>query len=343
MYEGLLTESGRKPRFSELNKFLPVFFVLFIIGSLGFIYAIYHLPNLVEGKTEEDKVRGGVETLTFVILTFMVCLCYVLSVVVEPGSIPDTPEWAYTVESDEALDSKLHSMQEVKRTGERRHCKWCGKYKPDRTHHCRMTQACILKMDHYCPWIYNCVGFYNHKFFFLLLFYSVLDTNFIAFTMYESVARVAANPDTPFSEMFFVLFGETLAVFMAFAVSCFFFFHVWLMINALTTIEFCEKQSRKSGGYLSVYDQGFYGNICAVLGPNPILWLLPVSRPTGEGLYFVTEYSRLTSDIDPEKSRLKFKQRNPMNSSEGGGKNMSSFVDNKQVPGQTVGARSPKV
>lgn len=49
-------------------------------------------------------------------------------------------------------------LQERKREGTRRVCKWCDKYKPDRAHHCRQCRQCILKMDHHCPWIYNCVG-----------------------------------------------------------------------------------------------------------------------------------------------------------------------------------------
>lgn len=52
----------------------------------------------------------------------------------------------------------LKSFQETKRVGARRHCKWCEKNKPDRSHHCRQCRRCVLKMDHHCPWIYNCVG-----------------------------------------------------------------------------------------------------------------------------------------------------------------------------------------
>ena len=42
--------------------------------------------------------------------------------------------------------------------------------------HCSACNRCVLNMDHHCPWINNCVGFYNRKFFMQMLFYVILDS-----------------------------------------------------------------------------------------------------------------------------------------------------------------------
>ena len=56
-----------------------------------------------------------------------------------------------------------------------RRCYKCNdNYKPARAHHDSVTGRCIVKFDHYCPWINNAVGVLNHKFFCLFLFYTAL-------------------------------------------------------------------------------------------------------------------------------------------------------------------------
>merc|ERR1719223_972269 len=217
-------------------------------------------------------------------------------------------------------NSVAANLQETKKSGDRRHCKWCSKYKPDRCHHCRACRTCILKMDHHCPWIYNCVGYKNYKYFFLLLLYTGLDLHLIVWSMLPSLKECVLNPNTLFIKMFAVLFGETLGFFLGTLVTLFWGFHIWLMMRSMTTIEFCEKSLPKKGAADaskekpaydgSVYHLGPIGNIKVVLGDNPLLWLVPAFPPSGDGLNFVTAETRLTTDLEAAKGiRRKTHQR----------------------------------
>mmetsp|Transcript_50328 Transcript_50328/g.93059 ORF Transcript_50328/g.93059 Transcript_50328/m.93059 type:complete len:371 (+) Transcript_50328:166-1278(+) len=295
-----------KQRFSEPAKFLPVAFVCAMIIGLYVVYTLYHLlPTIAK---EETQSSGLIEIIIFNLVTLLLVICYIKCILVHPGTIPDKeedPTWGYAPQSASLLQPV--SLQETKRSGDRRHCKWCVKYKPDRCHHCRVCRTCILKMDHHCPWIYNCVGFRNHKFFFLLLFYSSIASHMITWTMLDSVIATL-DSDTPFMDMFLLLFGETLAGFLALLVTGFFCFHIWLMLKAMTTIEFCEKSMKRTSYDVSIYDRGFCGNIRAVLGDNTLLWLLPVSPPSGSGMSFVGEDTRL---YDREIERGRNIRRNP--------------------------------
>jgi len=270
----------------------------------------------------DRRQRGLVELVVFHILTGLLLVCYFQSILQDPGEIPDNdPNWTYNNVASHQEDRAFErlNMQESKKGGGRRHCKWCGKYKPDRCHHCRVCRSCILKMDHHCPWIYNCVGHNNYKYFYLLLFYCVLDLHLIMWTMVESVVR-SWDTDTPFVNLFFVLFGESLSVFLGVLLTVFFGFHNWLMLRAMTTIEFCEKKmpkekdtdANKSYGD-SVYDLGCLANVQAVLGKNPLTWPVPISphEPWQNGLSFVTADSRLSKDFDGNRGRIRGHQKIP--------------------------------
>jgi len=174
---------------------------------------------------------------------------------------------------------------ERKSDGGFRYCKDDKLYKPDRCHHCSVCQECVLRMDHHCPWISNCVGFGNYKFFMLVLFYGVLCTAFLLGAMLPRLINVF-DPIT--SNKNFVQYDLPIGIAytacaITFVALCVFFcFHLWLTLNAMTTIEYREKRNHEDADVRrrfevahTKFDKGYYNNFTDVFGPA-YMWLLPI-------------------------------------------------------------------
>lgn len=286
----------------KLANIAPPLFVCVLMGTIWCVYTFLHvvpllqfdLPRGLRNEAEENK--GICHFFVAQTLVTLLLISYARAFLTAPGSVPEDGTWKMGFRK-----SVLPSTFEMKESGERRHCKWCLVYKPDRCHHCRICNTCVLKMDHHCPWIMNCVGFNNHKFFFLLVVYAVLCCWFMTFTMMDTV-HASLVKDIPPANRFLLVLGVTLTITMGVFMGMFLVFHIWLMLRGMSTIEFCEKSAIGFSKFSAMggltYDRGIYKNVVGALGSQPLLWFLPVRPPTGDGI----SYSNVNSDArrDPE-------------------------------------------
>ncbi|KAJ0000065.1 hypothetical protein NQD34_011907 [Periophthalmus magnuspinnatus] len=104
-----------------------------------------------------------VNGLLFNSLAFLALASHVRAMCTDPGAVP---KGNATKEYIESL--QLKPGQVVYK------CPKCCSIKPDRAHHCSVCKRCVRKMDHHCPWVNNCVGENNQKYFVLFTMYIAL-------------------------------------------------------------------------------------------------------------------------------------------------------------------------
>lgn len=227
--------------------------------------------------------------------TFNVLFNYYSCVLTSPGFAPR--------ESDMAKDDEIKPLNEEARL---------RRLKPDRSHYCHITKRQVLRMDHFCPWVGNCIGFYNYRFFYLFLFYMWSGCMYgVCITIGPFMQCASRHRNQGAAGVLCVsrsqlTFAFIITVSVGVAVGLLLAFHTYLILSAQTTIEFYfnkfSGKARRHRGevFLNEFDLGRRKNWHAVFGAGKygFSWMLPSwAPPPGDGFEYPTRAEMFRQDL----------------------------------------------
>ncbi|XP_058603267.1 palmitoyltransferase ZDHHC18a isoform X1 [Onychostoma macrolepis] len=249
--------------------------LIFITSGLFFTF---DCPFLVRHLTVFIPVIGGV--LFIFVITALLQTSFT-----DPGILPRAlPDEAADIER-QIDNSGSSTYRPPPRTKEilindqvvkLKYCFTCKMFRPPRTSHCSLCDNCVERFDHHCPWVGNCVGKRNYRFFYAFIVSLSFLTSFIFgcvithLTLRSQIGSgiIQAIQDSPAS-----LVELVICFFSIWSILGLSGFHTYLVASNLTTNEdikgsWSSKRGEESGNPYTY--NNIFTNCCVVLcGPMP--------------------------------------------------------------------------
>ncbi|XP_067354889.1 palmitoyltransferase ZDHHC5-A [Channa argus] len=142
------------------SRYVPVSAATFFLVGSTTLFFCFTCPWLSEHFSVAVPIYNGVIFL-FVLANFC------MATFMDPGIFPRAEE-----DEDKEDDFRAPLYKTVEIRGIQVRMKWCSTcrfYRPPRCSHCSVCDNCVEDFDHHCPWVNNCIGRRNYRYFFLFL------------------------------------------------------------------------------------------------------------------------------------------------------------------------------
>ncbi|KAK3892231.1 hypothetical protein Pcinc_003915 [Petrolisthes cinctipes] len=246
------------------------YFTVGLIVVTSVLFFVFDCPFLAINLTAAIPAVGG---LLFI---FVMSALFHTSFT-DPGIIPraTAEEAIYTEKQIEVPNSgngpRLRPPPRTKEicvngvTVKLKYCFTCKIFRPPRASHCSICDNCVERFDHHCPWVGNCVGRRNYRYFYLF----IISLAFLCVFIFSCVIAHLVIYMNKESQTFMVAIQKNPASVIE-GVVCFFSvwsilglagFHTYLTTSNQTTNEDIKGSFSARSGQANFNPYG-YGNFC---------------------------------------------------------------------------------
>eukprot|EP00026_Physarum_polycephalum_P011437 Phypoly_transcript_11663.p1 GENE.Phypoly_transcript_11663~~Phypoly_transcript_11663.p1 ORF type:complete len:396 (+),score=12.81 Phypoly_transcript_11663:41-1189(+) len=163
------------------NPFMQIFYAsLVLCGYYAYYINCYPMIKPPLFTASERQVLTWIADLSvFVTLAiFMICSYS------NPGIVTPATEQLY--QQSFPYDNMLYDKKE---------CSTCKIIRPARSKHCRICNTCVSRFDHHCPWVNNCIGERNLRWFLSFLLATALLCTYATYLTWRITWGVAKRKD----------------------------------------------------------------------------------------------------------------------------------------------------
>jgi palmitoyltransferase ZDHHC9/14/18 len=212
----------------------------------GIYYFAVVLPDGVPNRDLFRSFWGWLQS----VLAAIIVVCFFCSALLNPGVVPRQRGWR-DFDNDNRTQPLPRYLVINGVTIIQKFCNTCKIFRPPRSKHCQMCDNCVLRFDHHCPFVGNCIGLHNYRYFLVLinsaslfLFITIgmtLHVLYLEFGQINSVVNPFARfvwtlAYNPFKDVFLVY-----SVFLLLAVLILSMYHSFIVFQNLTTNEHVKK------------------------------------------------------------------------------------------------------
>ncbi|KAK4272219.1 hypothetical protein QN277_020806 [Acacia crassicarpa] len=155
---------------------------IFLIVAPMAVFCVFVARKLMDDFSDHWGITIEVVAVIFTVYVLGLLL---LTSSRDPGIIPRNahppePEFLdgnLDVGAGQTPQLRLPRFKEVQVNGnivKIKYCDTCMLYRTPRCSHCSICNNCVERFDHHCPWVGQCIGLRNYRFFFVFVFSTTL-------------------------------------------------------------------------------------------------------------------------------------------------------------------------